>query len=362
MRKQNDYCVILAGGVGRRLWPCSREEKPKQFIDFFGTGRSLLQQTYDRFLKFIPQDHIYISTFDEYLGLVREQLPEVSDEHILAESVQLSTAPAVGWANCEIAVRDPEANIIVSPCDQNIVDEERFCSQLIQGLAFVERNPDFLALGVKATAPNTGYGYIQMSSETLGSGYARVKSFTEKPDTEFAKMFVENGEFLWNTGLFLWNVKTMEEQLPTLLPAVSLYRSANKENWSMEGELDVVRKSFPSNNYLAIDLFILERCHNVFVQKCDFGWADVGCWTELHEVERKDVDGNSVISRAKVQMTGCKDNLVRLPDNMAAMLQGLDGYLVALDGNMLVICKNDDPTRARRMVNEARMKLGDDFV
>lgn len=227
MRKENDYCVILAGGQGRRLWPYSRKKKPKQFIDFFGNGQSLLQQTYKRFAQFIPEDHIYVSTFADYADITYEQLPNLPKENVLLEPVQLSTAPAVGMAHCKIALRDPNANIIISPCDQFIMDEERFTSQLIQGLAFVERNPDFLALGVNPTYPNTGYGYIQMSNETKGQGYARIKSFTEKPEAEFARMFVQSGEFLWNTGLFLWNVQTMDEELPALLPAVSLFRSSS---------------------------------------------------------------------------------------------------------------------------------------
>ena len=197
MRKENDYCVILAGGQGRRLWPYSRKKKPKQFIDFFGNGQSLLQQTYKRFAQFIPEDHIYVSTFAEYADITYEQLPNLPKDNVLLEPVQLSTAPAVGMAHCTIALRDPNANIIISPCDQFIMDEERFTSQLIQGLAFVERNPDFLALGVNPTYPNTGYGYIQMSNETKGQGYARIKSFTEKPEAEFARMFVQSREFLW---------------------------------------------------------------------------------------------------------------------------------------------------------------------
>lgn len=362
MRKENDYCVILAGGQGRRLWPYSRKKKPKQFIDFFGNGQSLLQQTYKRFAQFIPEDHIYVSTFADYADITYEQLPNLPKDNVLLEPVQLSTAPAVGMAHCTIALRDPNANIIISPCDQFIMDEERFTSQLIQGLAFVERNPDFLALGVNPTYPNTGYGYIQMSNETKGQGYARIKSFTEKPEAEFARMFVQSGEFLWNTGLFLWNVQTMDAELPALLPAVSLFRSSSNHGAGLAEELEVIKSTYASNHYLAIDLFILERCHNVYVQKCDFGWADMGCWSVLHEVEHKDVDGNSVTPENQVLMSGCRDNLIRLPHDMKAVLQGLDGYMITLKDNLLVICKNDDPNRLRRMNNETQMKLGDDWV
>ncbi len=362
MRKENDYCVILAGGQGRRLWPYSRKHTPKQFIDFFGNGLTLLQQTFQRFARFIPEDHIYVSTFADYAELTYAQLPQLPRQNVLLEPVQLSTAPAVGMAHSTIALRDPEANIIISPCDQFIMDEERFTSQLIQGLAFVERNADFLALGVKPASANTGYGYIQMSNETKGQGYARIKSFTEKPEAEFARMFVQSGEFLWNTGLFLWNVQTMDKEMPALLPAVSLFRSSSNQDAGRAEELEVIKSTYASNHYLAIDLFILERCHNVYVQKCDFGWADMGCWNVLHEVEHKDVDGNSLQAGGQALLSGCRDNLIRLPEGMRAVLQGLDGYMVTLKDNLLVICKNDDPNRLRRMNNEAQMKLGDDWV
>ncbi len=363
MIRQNDYCVILAGGIGRRLWPRSINRKPKQFLDFFGTGRTLLQQTFDRFASFLPHDHIFISTFADYKHWVKEQLPEVDDAHILAEPVQLSTAPAVAWAACHIAALNPQANIIVSPTDQYVVHEDRFKQDIERGFDFVAHHDGFLALGVPATTPNTGYGYIQMGEEHDHTGYAHVKAFSEKPDAHFAQMFVDSGEFLWNTGLFLWNLKT-------LLPRISQFSSTapllldciQKGEYSPEKEAYWLERYYPSASYLSLDLCILERCNDVFVQKCDFGWADIGCWPELYLTEHKDADKNAVITHAQVLFSGSSENLISIPDDMVAVIQGLEGYLVAQEGKVLVICKNDDPARVRHMMNEAQLKIGEKYV
>lgn len=360
MEANNNYCIILAGGVGKRLWPYSRREKPKQFLDFFGTGRTLLQHTYDRMAGFIPQDHIFISTYSDYLDLVREQLPQVDESHLLAEPVQLSTAPATVWASYHIARRDPKAAIVVTPCDQLILDEAKFAGQVQNGLDFVSREQAFLAIGVKATRPNTAYGYIQMGHE-VQPGLFTVSSFTEKPDEDYARKFVESGEFLWNTGLFLWNVATFRHVLQEMMPVLDTLKGTAQEA-SSEEELELVRRYYPAAQHRSIDLFVLAKGRHVFVQLCDFGWADIGSWPELHKASGKDADGNAVIGRNSTLMSDCSDNLICLPDKTAAVVRGLKGYLVALNDNVLVICPNDDPALVKKFVNEAQVKLGEDYV
>lgn len=362
MKKQQDYCIILAGGVGRRLWPCSRKALPKQFLDFFGVGRTLLQQTYDRFARFVPAENILVSTFTDYEALVRQQLPGLPAENILAEPVQLSTAPAVSWASQHIALRDPQANVIVAPSDHHIVNEDRFVEQLRQGLDFVAKHRDFLAIGVKPTVPNTAYGYIQTGAEHSDAGLFRIKSFTEKPASDYARMFVESGEFFWNTGLFLWNVATMTEQLKVLAPQISKFISDRNDVLSATEEVDILNTYYPASLHRSIDLVILDSCTNTYVQECDFGWADVGSWPEMYKAADKDADGNAVLGASRVMFSGCRGNLVRLPDGMGAVLKGLEGYLVAQSGNMLVVCPNDDPALVRRLVNGAQMELGEAFV
>lgn len=360
MENNSNYCIIMAGGVGRRLWPCSRKAKPKQFLDFFGTGRTLLQQTFDRVSRFIPPSHIYISTFVEYTDLVNEQLPMLPAANILTEPVQLSTAPAAVRASAHIAVRDANAAVMAVPADQYIVDTDLYEQQLRDAFRYVHDHNEFLAIGVRATEPNTGYGYIQRGEE-ISTNLCRVKSFTEKPDIEYARMFVESGEFLWNTGLFLWNVHTMNERIKTLIPAMTP-QAAESTPLTPQEELDIIIDHYPSTTHSSLDLTILGHSEKVVVRECTFGWADIGCWPELYQVEEKDADGNAVICDSRVMFSACRNNLVRLPSGTAAVIRGLDGYLVAASDNVLVICPNDDPALVRRLVNEAQVQLGEDFV
>lgn len=362
MERHNSYCIILAGGVGRRLWPVSRKNLPKQFLDFFGSGRTLLQMTYDRFARFIPREHIIVSTFQKYVPLVREQLPDVAAENILAEPVQLSTMPAAVWGAFHILLRDPDACIVTTPADQHIVHDDLFEKDVLDGLDFVAGHKEFLAMGVRPTVPNTAYGYIQMGAATECPGMYRVKSFSEKPELEFANLFVNSREFLWNTGIFLWGAGAMAEMYKYLPPTVAQYMRERKSPILGEEEKRMVEHYYPSNSNSSIDLRILEECEHVYVKECNFGWADVGCWPELHEVARKDVDGNTRLGSKKVIFSGTRNTIVSVPDGMGAMVKGLDGFLVAQNENMLVICPNDDPALVRRLADEAQMKLGDEFL
>ncbi len=359
----NNYCIILAGGVGRRLWPCSRKKLPKQFLDIFGVGRTLLQQTYDRFEKIIPKENIFISTYKDYVELVAEQLPEVTADHIMLEPVQLSTAPAVAWASFEVALTNPRANFIVSPVDQCILNEEAFAQDIRDGLAFAQSHNAILALGVQPTTPNTGYGYIQMGEACEGGKFWHVKSFTEKPDLQFAEMFVESGEFVWNTGLFIYSASTVMVHHNKLLPNISQKMTGHDfAGTDKEEKRKFFEEFYPASLRQSIDLVLLERCENVVVQKCHFGWADVGSWTQLHEMSHKDADGNTVAGGANVMFVGSANNYVRLPKGTMAAIQDLEGYLVVQDGDVLVICPNDDTSRIRRLVAEAQMKLGNEAI
>lgn len=362
--ESHNYCVILAGGIGRRLWPVSRRNRPKQFIDFFGVGRSLLQLTFDRFARFIPVSHIYVTTYEGYADQVRQQLPEIPTQNILSEPVQLSTAPAAAWASFKIMQDDPEANVVVSPADQFITGEECFARELQHALDLVSRKPIFLAVGIKASEPRTTYGYIQCGKahEDADQLYD-VKTFTEKPTLDFAQMFVESGEFLWNTGLFLWSVRTMRDSFGCLSPELeSLSIDFGKKLADTEFRT-LFQKHYPSAQHGAIDLLILERCPNVCVKACTFGWSDVGCWPQMSEVLHKDIDNNVIAGTGEgISFVGCRDTLVALPDGMGAVLKGLDGYLVALNDNMLVITPNNDPAFLRSKASEVELQLGNAFV
>lgn len=347
-----NYCIILAGGIGRRLWPASQKELPKQFIDFLGTGRTLLQQTFDRFAQFLPTKHIFISTFEDYVPLVHQQLPEIPEENILPEPVQLNTAPAAVWGTWHAVLDNEDANVIVSPADQIIQHTDRFEQQIMRGLEYVDTHDELLAIGVKPTLPNTAYGYIQMGDKVEEKLY-KVQSFSEKPEINYAKMFLESGEFLWNTGIFLWKGNVMGTLLAKLSNTADRpVKEVAQQTITIAEEVDYARSCIPEDMPKSVDLLVLEHSDNVVVQECDFGWADIGCWTELHEVAHRDVDGNAVSGGAKVMFSGTQDCMVSLPDNMKAIIAGLDGFIVAQQGNALMICPNKDPDAIRRLINE----------
>lgn len=347
MTNKNNYCVIMAGGIGSRFWPYSRKNKPKQFLDFFGIGQTLLQQTYERYKKIVPQENIIIVTNVLYKELVKEQLPEVAERQILLEPARKNTAPCIAWASSYIQQQNPDANIVVAPSDHLILKENEFIESIQKGLDFVAQSPQLLTLGIKPSRPETGYGYIQIDDEMIGDFY-KVRTFVEKPQLEFAQVFVESNEFFWNSGIFLWNVNTIVEAFKNLTPEI--YHKA------LESQEDFI--SCPS---ISIDYAIMEKAENVFVQLCDFGWADLGTWNALHESSPKDKNRN-VITNSNTVLYDCENNVIAMPKGKLAVLQGLEGYLVADTDNVLLICKKEDESIIRRYVNDVQVKLGDDFV
>ena len=344
---KNNYCVIMAGGIGSRFWPYSRKSKPKQFLDFFGTGRTLLQQTFDRYSKIVPKENIFIATNSQYEELVKEQLPQLDKEQILPEPARRNTAPCVAWASYHIQKMNPDANIIVAPADHLILKEDEFIEAIDKGLDFVAQSPQLLTLGIKPNRPETGYGYIQIADEKQGE-FFRVKTFIEKPQLEFAEVFVESDEFYWNSGIFLWNVNTILKAFQTYMP--DMYEKIIQSNDDFE--------SWPN---ISIDYGIMEKADNVYVQLCNFGWADLGTWGSLHEASPKDQNKN-VIIKGNTLLYNCNNNIIAMPEGKLAVLQGLEDYLVADTKNVLLICRKDDESTIRRYVNDVQIKLGDNFV
>ena len=360
-RPENNYCVILAGGKGRRLWPCSRETYPKQFIDFFGTGRTLLQQTYDRFLKVIPKENIFINTHQAFLHLVKEQLPEVADDHIMAEPIWRNTGPSVAWGCHRVNYLNPKSNVVISPSDQVVHNEEAFCQNMREGFEFVSDHNLIMAIGVKPSRPEPGYGYIQMGEE-IGHDLYNVLSFTEKPTREYANMFVESNEFLWNTGIFISNSRNILDCFDTFLPVVLRTLRAEKPGFTTEDENNFIRESFPLYPNLTLDDTILEKCSKVCVMKGDFGWADMGTWHTMYESMQKSEDDN-VVFDSDVILENCRNNVIKLPKGRLGVINGLNGYIVAEHGNVLLICKKEDSSALiRKYVNEVRIKNGEDYL
>lgn len=357
----NNYCLILAGGRGRRLWPVSREQYPKQFIDFFGVGRTQLQQTYDRMAKFIAPDHIYINTQASYLDIVMQQLPEVPREHIIAEPILRNTAPSVAWGNHRISVRDDDAVMVVVPSDQFIVGEDAFKDNVLAAMHFASEHFTFVTMGVKPTRPEPGYGYIQTDGHMEGSIY-KVRSFTEKPEREFAQVFMESGEFLWNTGMFVSSIKNTREMFSKFLPPVLRNLDKVTPMATPKEEEDSMLEYFPSYPNVSVETGVLEKLENVAVMNCDFGWADLGTWHGIYEALPKNNDDNVVID-SDVLVEDSHNNVIKLPKDKIGVISGLDGFIIAEKGNVLLICKKEDSSAlVRKYVNEVQLKKGDTYI
>ena len=347
MTESNNYCVIMAGGIGSRFWPYSRKNMPKQFLDFFGMGRTLLQQTFDRYSKIVPEENIFVATNSQYEELVKEQLPQLSEQQILLEPARRNTAPCVAWASAHIQKMNSDANIIIAPADHLILKEREFVESITKGLEFVAQSSQLLTLGIKPNRPETGYGYIQIADEKLDDFY-KVKTFIEKPQLEFAEVFVESDEFYWNSGIFLWKASTILEAFRIHMP--EMYEKIKNNDEDIE--------SWPN---ISIDYGIMEKAENVYVQLCNFGWADLGTWGSLHEASPKDQHKNVIIN-GNTLLYDCNNNIIAMPEGKLAVLQGLEDYLVADTSNVLLICRKDDESTIRRYVNDVQIKLGDEFV
>lgn len=357
----NEYCLILAGGRGQRLWPCSRESRPKQFLDFFGTGRTQVQQTWDRMAKIISPDHILLSTNAQYLDIVRQQLPELPSENILVEPILRNTAPSMAWASHHVARMNKDAVLIVVPSDQLILNEDAFNNNVKTAMQFAASHDTFMAMGVKPTRPEPGYGYIQTDGAMLENIF-QVKSFTEKPDREFAKMFMESGEFLWNTGIFVSNAKTTQTMFSKFLPTVLGTFAKQYPDATLEQEAEYMSECYPSYPNISIEAGVLDKLDNVCVMSCDFGWADLGTWHGIYEALPKNNDDNVVVD-SDVYMENSHHNVVKLPKGIQGIISGLEGFIVAQKDNVLLICKKEDSSAlVRKYVNEVQLKKGDNYI
>ena len=361
MKNPNFFCVILAGGVGARLWPMSRQQKPKQFMDILGTGETLLQSTYQRFARFILPENILVMANQQHEELVREQLPELPEDNLKLEPMRRNTVPSVAWAAAVIEQRNPNACMVVTPADQLITDEMSFEQDILKGLRYAAKQPRLLTLGVMPTHPDTTYGYIQMAEEMERSIF-RAKSFTEKPEQEFADLFYRNGEFLWNTGLYIWTVHTFRQSLEE--KAQFFRHMLDEVHWQGEGSDDVVKmveRTFSMCPSISLELGLLEKVDNVDVMLCSFGWADIGTWSAVYESLPKDEQNNVILAR-KALLSQCTDCIVKVPSDRILVMQGLQDYMVVEDGAVLVICKKDDQRTIRKFVNDVQMNWGDEFV
>ena len=371
---ENNYCVIMAGGVGSRFWPFSRNKKPKQFLDFFGTGRSLLQMTIDRFRPIVPIENILIVTNVLYRDLVLEQIPDLKAEQVLCEPARRNTAPCIAYAAARIKAMEAKAErrkarIVVAPSDHLILQEETFRQTIQQGFDFIENNDALLTLGMKPTRPETGYGYIQMgedarkashSLEAKGEMICKVKAFTEKPNLELAKVFLESGDFLWNSGIFIWSLDSILNAFQAYLPEMANKFAEGDKVMGTADEDAFIQQMFPTCPSISIDYGVMEKAQNVHVIPSDFGWSDLGTWGSLYELSNKDENEN-VTLHADATYYDSHGNIVTLPKGRLAVVQGLEDCIVAESDGVLLICKRDAEQQIRQFFMDAEVKYEGEF-
>ncbi|MDN5205672.1 sugar phosphate nucleotidyltransferase [Fulvivirgaceae bacterium BMA10] len=355
---KNNYVVIMAGGVGSRFWPYSRNNYPKQFIDVLNIGSSLLRMTYERFLDISPSENIYIVTNEDYAGLVKEQIPELSNDQILLEPHRRNTAPCIAYASYKIRKKNENANIVVAPSDHAIFKEDKFKTSICRALEAASESDKLITLGIKPTRPETGYGYIQYIDD--GQIIKKVKTFTEKPAYDLAAKFVESGEFVWNAGIFIWNVNSIVKAFEAHLPDIAEVFEDGAPSYFTEQEDGFIKSAYSQCKNISIDYGIMEKSRNVYVELGDFQWSDLGSWSSLHEIRDKDADNNVIDGNALVY--DVKNSVVVGPKDKLIVAEGLDNYLVAHCGNVVLICHKDNEKKFRTFVADVKSKKGEWFI
>jgi mannose-1-phosphate guanylyltransferase len=360
---ENTYCVIMAGGIGSRFWPMSRTSHPKQFIDVLGVGRTLLQQTYDRFIKVCKPENIYVVTNKDYINLVRQQLPRLNENQILCEPLRKNTAPCAAYASYKIGSINPEATIVIAPSDHLIIKEDTFASAIKSCVRKAEEEDCLVTLGIKPTRPDTGYGYIQFieANWSPDKRIKKVKTFTEKPDADMAKFFLESGDFLWNSGIFIWTYKSIKSAFEKHMSEIDQLFKEGFKKFNTPEETAWLSTAYATCPNISIDYAIMEKANNVFVRSSIIGWSDLGTWGSLYTHLKKDKDGNALIGK-KINIYDSKNCIVNVPKEKLVVLQGLEDFIVVESDNILLICKKEEEQEIKNFVNNIKIEFGDKFA
>ncbi|MFN6946544.1 MAG: mannose-1-phosphate guanylyltransferase [Cytophagaceae bacterium] len=359
MANKDYYAVIMAGGIGSRFWPFSREKHPKQFHDVLGTGKTMIQQTVERFEGVCPLENIFIVTNKAYVSLVKEQLPFLSGQQILAEPIGRNTAPCIAYACYKIRKKNPNANVVIAPSDHVILKEEDFKSKILYSLEEASKSNVLITLGIQPSRPDTGYGYIQYID---GNDHAlkKVKTFTEKPVLELAQKFIESGDFVWNAGIFVWNVQNIIASFRNYMSEMAdTFEEGNKKYWS-EDEEAFIAKAYSLCKNISIDYGIMEKADNVYVLLSDFGWSDLGTWKSLYEISTKNEDGN--VMQGNIIAYDTKNCIIKTPSDKLVVIDGLEDFIVAEYDSVLMICRKEDEQRVKDFVSEVKSGKGTRFV
>ncbi len=358
---KNNYVAIMAGGIGSRFWPMSRTDYPKQFLDILNTGRTLIQATFDRFVLFIPKEHIYIVTSEQYKNIVADQLPDLPFENILCEPSRKNTAPCIAYISYKLQQINPDANLICAPADHIILEPDNFKKKCLEALHFTSHIKALVTLGIKPTHPNTGYGYIQYEQMAVSENVYKVKTFTEKPDQELAKTFISSGDFLWNAGIFVWQIKNIIKAFELFLPEMHEVFDAEKNNFNTLDEKKAIERIYPLCVNISIDYGVMEKADNVYIIPSSFGWSDLGTWASAYDNLEKDYLENAVAG-SNVMIIDASKNMIHADNKKLILVQGLDDFIVVDTPDVLLICKKDKEQAIKEYVAEVKRNKGDRFL
>lgn len=358
---KHHYVAIMAGGIGSRFWPMSRTDHPKQFLDILSTGKTLIQQTFDRYSKMVPVENIFIVTAKEYNSIVKEQLPLIPEENILGEPSRKNTAPCIAYIAFKLLKRDPKALMIAAPADHLVLESDQFMKTSMIALDFVDHLNALVTIGINPTYPNTGYGYIQHETTAAAPGIYKVKTFTEKPNLELAKTFLASGDFLWNAGIFVWKVKHIVDALEKYLPEVYEVFAAEKEKFNTPLESQAIEEIYPQCTSISIDFGVMEKADNVYVIPASFGWSDLGTWNSAWDNMERDYLDNAVAGK-NVMVIDATKCMVHAPDNKLVLLQGMNDYIVVDTKDVLLICKKEKEQEIKEYVAEVKRHKGDKYL
>ena len=351
----------MAGGIGSRFWPISRANYPKQFLDILNTGRTLIQATYDRFAKFIPTENIYIVTLEQYREIIEKQLPDVPVKNILYEPSRKNTAPCIAYISYKLHQLNANANLVCAPADHIVSDDEGFKTVCTDALQFTSHIKALVTLGIKPTNPNTGYGYIQFDQHSVSDNIYKVKTFTEKPDLQLAKTFMTSGDFLWNAGIFVWQVKNIIKAFEKHLPEIHEVFETEKAKFNTPKEKEAIERIYPQCVNISIDYGVMEKADNVYVIPASFGWSDLGTWAGVYDNIEKDYLGNAVVGN-NVIVIDATHNIVHADNKKLVLLQGLDEFVVVDTKDVLMICKKENEQTIKEYVAEIKRNKGDKYL
>ncbi len=354
MNLNNVHLVIMAGGIGSRFWPMSTTDLPKQFLDVLGCGRTLLQLTADRFKGVCLPENIWVVTSAKYADIVKEQLPDMASDHILLEPCRRNTAPCIAYVSWKIKARNPKANIVVTPSDHVVMDVREFARVIESSLKFTADSDAIVTLGMKATRPETGYGYIEADMSMAcpsNKEIYRVDAFREKPDAETAKRYLQRKNYFWNSGIFIWNVSTIVNALRVYQPSISEIFERLLPYYYTDKEQQMIDEMFPMCDNISIDYAVMEKADEIYVFLASFGWSDLGTWSSLHDNVKRDAHNNACLGE-NIRLYESRNCMVHTTEEKRTIVQGLDGYIVAEKNDCLLICRLTEEQRIREFLNE----------